>query len=107
LTSFALSDHRLDHLRELYKDHRDFTDTLQAVGGGTRVSLLDTKGILAGSNGIRRCFAPVNVLLHVLRGFSDKDITHFDETIDPLRDYRTVNKEMKAQVLKINILISV
>jgi hypothetical protein len=89
----------------LYKDHRDVTDTLQAVGGGTRVSLLDTKGILVGSNSIRRCFAPVNVLLHVLRGFIDKDITHFEETIDPLRDYRTVNKEMKAQVFKINMLI--
>jgi GTPase SAR1 family protein len=46
LTSFTLFDERLDYLRELYKDYRDVTDTLQAVGGGTRVSLLDTKGVI-------------------------------------------------------------
>jgi ribosome-binding ATPase YchF (GTP1/OBG family) len=32
LTSFTLFDQRLHYLRELYKDYRDVTDTLQAVG---------------------------------------------------------------------------
>lgn len=104
----------MDYLRELYKDYGDDTDPLQVLGRGTKVTLLDTKGIVSGSftdtdiyrtNSSSRCLAPVDVLIHVLRGFEDKDLTHIEETVDPLRDYKILNREMKAQVFETNFLV--
>lgn len=106
MTSFKLFDQRLEYLRELHKDFRDDSDTMQELGGGTKISLLDTKGVVSDSN-ISRCIAPVDVLLHVLRGFEDKDLTHLEEILDPLSNYRTVNREMKAQVFKKNFCLNI
>lgn len=39
-----------------------------------------------------------DVLLHVLRGFPNEDVSHFHETIDPIRDMNVLNQEIMMKV---------
>ena len=45
----------------------------------------------------------VDVLVHVLRGFEDDELTHYDEVIDPVRDMQVVNQELMLKVYDICI----
>ena len=37
---------------------------------------------------------PVDLLLHLVREFEDINITHFNSSVDPLRDIEVVNNEL-------------
>ena len=111
VVTITLPDERLEYLRGLFEDSRSKAEIEGAVGGGTRVTLVDSRGIIKGdytravSDGSRRGssrggdrLAPVDVLVHLLRGFEDKDLTHVEETVDPIRDHHTVHSEIMAKV---------
>lgn len=40
----------------------------------------------------------MDVLVQLLRGFGDKDVTHYHETVDPARDMDIVTYELMVQV---------
>jgi hypothetical protein len=48
----------------------------------------------------------VDILIQVLRGYEDPEVTHYDETIDPVRDMHVMNHElMMYDLLNIEHLI--
>ena len=44
-----------------------------------------------------------DILLHVIRAFNDDDITHAEESVDPVRDARIIHRELIARVRRTNI----
>ena len=120
VVTFSLHDKRLEYLRNLFDDRRSDQDIEHEPGGCTRFTLIDSKGISPGdftrnssandsdsrSRGSSSnssdggSLANVDVLIHVLRGFEDQELTHIDETVDPLRDFHTVHREIMAKVNK-------
>ena len=38
-----------------------------------------------------------DILLHVIRAFNDDDITHAEESVDPVRDARIIHRELIAR----------
>ena len=41
----------------------------------------------------------VDIILHLLRGFDDDSITHYSETVNPVRDLRIVHNELLMRVI--------
>lgn len=67
----------------------------------THVEFLDIAGLVKGASkgeGLGNQFLAnireTDAILHVLRCFEDADITHVDESIDPIRDAETVETEL-------------
>ena len=44
-----------------------------------------------------------DVIVHLLRAYDDDSITHFYETVDPLRDLRIVQNEIMMRVLHLQL----
>ena len=85
-------DHRLDELTKLFNPKRtiattfEFTDIAGLVKGASRGEGLGNK-FLAN---IRE----TDAICEVVRCFRDKDITHVDGDVDPIRDVETINLEL-------------
>ncbi len=84
-------DSRLDKLAELIKTRNkvptqmEFVDIAGLVGGASKGEGLGNQFL----GHIRQ----VDAIAHVIRCFEDANITHIDETIDPLRDQEIINTE--------------
>lgn len=94
----AVPDKRLDKLEELVGPQNllptfiDFVDIAGLVRGASKGEGLGNQ-FLAN---IRE----VDAIVHVVRCFEDDDVTHVDETIDPVRDVETVETELMISDLE-------
>lgn len=85
-------DHRLDELTRIFNPKKtipttfEFTDIAGLVKGASRGEGLGNK-FLAN---IRE----TDAICEVVRCFRDKDITHVDGDVDPIRDVETINLEL-------------
>lgn len=85
-------DHRLEELTKICKPKKtvpttfEFTDIAGLVKGASRGEGLGNK-FLAN---IRE----TDAICHVVRCFRDKDVTHVDGDVDPIRDVETINFEL-------------
>ena len=88
----AVPDPRLDVLAKLYNTKKitpavvEFVDIAGLVKGASKGEGLGNK-FLAN---IRE----TDAIVHVVRCFEDENITHVDDSIDPLRDIETINLEL-------------
>ena len=88
----AVPDYRLDVLGKLYNTKKitpavvEFVDIAGLVKGASQGEGLGNK-FLAN---IRE----TDAIVHVVRCFEDENITHVDDTIDPVRDIETINTEL-------------
>ena len=88
----AVPDNRLDVLTKLYNSKKTtpasvrFVDIAGLVKGASKGEGLGNKFL----EHIRQ----VDAIAHVVRCFDDENITHVDDTIDPLRDIDTIQTEL-------------
>lgn len=88
----AVPDKRLDILTDIYKPDKttpaiiEFVDIAGLVKGASKGEGLGNKFL----SHIRE----VDSIVHVVRCFDDKNITHVDGSVDPLRDVETINFEL-------------
>ena len=88
----AVPDERLDKLAALYSSRKvtpavvEFVDIAGLVKGASRGEGLGNKFL----SHIRE----VDAIVHVVRCFEDENITHVENTIDPVRDITTINLEL-------------
>ena len=88
----AVPDHRLEVLGKLYNTKKitpavvEFVDIAGLVKGASQGEGLGNK-FLAN---IRE----TDAIVHVVRCFEDENITHVDDSIDPIRDIETINTEL-------------
>lgn len=88
----AVPDQRLDVLGKLYNTKKitpavvEFVDIAGLVKGASKGEGLGNK-FLAN---IRE----TDAIVHVVRCFEDENITHVEDSIDPLRDIETINLEL-------------
>jgi len=88
----ALPDARYEHLTSIWKPANSYPAYLQVV---------DIAGLVRGASegkGLGNDFLShiqrVDGLFHVVRAFEDPDITHVDDTVDPVRDLETIQMEL-------------
>ncbi len=88
----AVPDERLDKLAALYQSKKvtpaviEFVDIAGLVKGASRGEGLGNKFL----SHIRE----VDAIVHVVRCFEDPNITHVENSIDPVRDIETINLEL-------------
>lgn len=88
----AVPDERLDKLAALYQSKKvtpaviEFVDIAGLVKGASRGEGLGNKFL----SHIRE----VDAIVHVVRCFEDPNITHVDNSVDPVRDIETINLEL-------------
>ncbi|MEN8136907.1 MAG: redox-regulated ATPase YchF [Bacteroidota bacterium] len=93
----TVPDSRITKLSELVNPERVQPAT---------VDIVDIAGLVKGASkgeGLGNQFLgnirETNAILHVLRCFEDENITHVDETIDPVRDKETIDMELQLKDL--------
>ena len=95
----TVPDSRLTFLEELYMPescvptHYEFTDIAGLVKGASNGEGLGNKFL----SHIRE----VDAIVEVVRCFSDKDITHVEGNVDPIRDIEIINCELALADLEI------
>jgi len=88
----AVPDDRLEVLQNMYEAKKVIPAT---------VTFVDIAGLVAGASkgeglgnkflaNIRECDA----IVHVVRAFENKDVTHVDDHVDPKKDIETINTEL-------------
>lgn len=88
----AVPDERLDKLAEIHKPEKitptviEFVDIAGLVRGASRGEGLGNKFL----SHIRE----VDAIVHVVRCFENENVTHVDESIDPIRDIETIDLEL-------------
>ena len=88
----AVPDERLDKLAALYDSKKitpaviEFVDIAGLVKGASKGEGLGNKFL----SHIRE----VDAIVHVVRCFEDENITHVENSIDPVRDIETINLEL-------------
>ncbi len=88
----AVPDERLDKLAALYSSKKvtpaviEFVDIAGLVKGASRGEGLGNKFL----SHIRECDA----IVHVVRCFEDENVTHVENSVDPVRDIETINLEL-------------
>ena len=45
------------------------------------------------------CLKYADVIVHIVRGYEDKDTPHYCETVDPVRDVAILNHELMMKVI--------
>lgn len=88
----TIPSERLNHLQKLYQSQKQIKGTLSIcdIAGLTRGA---SKGKGLGNqflNDIRS----VDGIFQVVRGFQDSDITHMENSVDPVRDLTIVKEEL-------------
>ena len=95
----TVPDHRLDVLSEMYQPKKtipttfEFTDIAGLVKGASKGEGLGNKFL----SHIRE----VDAIVEVVRCFEDKEITHVEGEIDPIRDIEIINTELILADLEI------
>ncbi len=95
----TVPDHRLDVLNEMYKPKKlvpttfEFTDIAGLVKGASKGEGLGNKFL----SHIRE----VDAIVEVVRCFENKEITHVEGAIDPIRDIEIINTELILADLEI------
>ena len=88
----AVPDERLDKLAALYSSKKvtpaviEFVDIAGLVKGASRGEGLGNKFL----SHIRE----VDAIVHVVRCFEDENVTHVEDTVDPIRDIEIINLEL-------------
>lgn len=88
----AVPDERLDKLAALYNSKKvtpaviEFVDIAGLVKGASRGEGLGNKFL----SHIRE----VDAIVHVVRCFEDANVTHVENSVDPVRDIETINLEL-------------
>ncbi len=88
----AVPDERLDRLAALYASKKvtpavvEFVDIAGLVKGASRGEGLGNKFL----SHIRE----VDAIVHVVRCFEDENVTHVENSVDPVRDIETINLEL-------------
>lgn len=88
----AVPDPRIDFLSGLYKPKKtayaqiQFSDVPGLVRGASEGAGVGNRFL----DGIR----DADMLVHVVRAFSNQDVPHVDGNIDPMRDIETINMEL-------------
>ncbi len=88
----AVPDERLDKLAALYNSKKitpaviEFVDIAGLVKGASRGEGLGNKFL----SHIRE----VDAVVHVVRCFEDENVTHVENSVDPVRDIETINLEL-------------
>ena len=88
----AVPDERLDKLAALYDSKKvtpaviEFVDIAGLVKGASKGEGLGNKFL----SHIRE----VDAIVHVVRCFDDENVTHVENTVDPVRDITTINLEL-------------
>lgn len=87
-----VKDERIDKLTALYNSKKTVYTTIEFV---------DIAGLVKGASkgeGLGNKFLShireVDAIVHVVRCFSDENITHVDGSIDPIRDIETISLEL-------------
>ncbi len=85
-------DTRLEELTRIYKPQRVLPTTIEFV---------DIAGLVRGASkgeGLGNQFLghirTVDAVAHVVRCFEDENVTHVDESVDPMRDIETIETEL-------------
>ena len=94
----TVPDERLTKLAEIVKPGRIVPATCEIV---------DIAGLVKGASkgeGLGNKFLgnirETDAIIHVLRCFEDENITHVDETIDPVRDKEIIDTELQLKDLE-------
>ncbi|WP_026389297.1 redox-regulated ATPase YchF [[Acholeplasma] multilocale] len=85
-------DYRLDKLQEIFESKKKIATTIEFV---------DIAGLIAGASkgeGLGNAFLAnireTDAICEVVRCFDDKDITHVEGSVDPVRDIEIINLEL-------------
>jgi GTP-binding protein YchF len=101
-----VKDVRLDQLAAISKSEK----TISAI-----LTCMDIAGLVKGANKgeglgnqflghIRTC----DLIIHVVRCFDDKEVTHVEGSIDPVRDYEIINLELQfSDIEKLEKILTV
>ena len=88
----AVPDERLDKLTKLYNSKKTVPATIEFV---------DIAGLVKGASkgeGLGNKFLShireVDAIVHVVRCFIDDNVTHVENTVDPIRDIKIINLEL-------------
>ena len=94
----TVPDVRINKLAEIVKPNRIVPTTIEIV---------DIAGLVRGASkgeGLGNKFLAnireTDAIIHVLRCFEDENITHVDNTIDPVRDKETIDIELQLKDLE-------
>src|SRR5690554_4926590 len=94
----TVPDERLNQLAELVKPQRVFPTTVEIV---------DIAGLVKGASkgeGLGNKFLAnireTDAILHVLRCFDDENVTHVDDSVDPVRDKEIIDVELQLKDLE-------
>ena len=94
----TVPDERINKLSEIVKPQRVQPTTIEIV---------DIAGLVRGASkgeGLGNKFLAnireTDAIIHVLRCFEDENITHVDNTIDPVRDKETIDIELQLKDLE-------
>ena len=92
-------DDRLDLLEKVYEPDQVKPTTLE---------FFDIAGLVEGAShgeGLGNQFLShiqsVDAIIHVIRCFEDRDVTHIDSELDPARDFEIVNNEILLRDLEV------
>lgn len=91
----AVPDERFEWLVEHWKPANDVAAVLNVT---------DIAGLVKGANegeGLGNAFLShikaVDAIFHMVRAFDDSDITHVEGNIDPIRDIKIINRELRLK----------
>ncbi|CAI2179887.1 9337_t:CDS:2 [Funneliformis geosporum] len=88
----VLADPRLEKLSKYYQSQKTTPSTIE---------IIDIAGLVKGASqgsGLGNEFLShireVDLICHVLRCFSEKEVIHVEKTVDPIRDYEIIQLEL-------------
>lgn len=98
-TRVFVDDERFDWLVEKHKPKSEVKAFL---------SVVDIAGLVSGASrgeGLGNAFlshiSAVDGIIHVMRAFVDDDVIHAEDTVDPVRDIKTISSELRLKDISV------